>query len=237
MVSRADIKKFIELDTRRLQKLKEQQALKGINTPPEVLIEIEDIEAKLEQLQVQLSQAQEDEIATQAKLYILASIRGSWSASGYKELAHYKKLEATLKKVSQPDEAVFTSLAELRHDTPQLRQALAESKPSPLFAGIAFIDLAQPSSEILEDIGLVRKYFLAIVFILYTSGGEYKRFKDEAPAEWADRFEHYYKLRKGGDLVFDVKVREILDIARTTAIQRREAKPGNEMGRPPGNTP
>ena len=226
MVSRADIKKFIELDTRRLQKLKEQQALKGISTPPEVLIEIEDIEAKLEQLQVQLSQAQEDEIATQAKLYILASIRGSWSASGYKELTHYKKLEATLKKVSQPDEAVFTSLAELRHDTPQLRRALAESNPWPVFAGIAFIDLAQPSSEILEDIALVREYFPAIVFILYTSGAEYKRFKDEAPAEWADRFEHYYKLRKGGDLVFDAKVREILDIARITAIQRREAETG-----------
>ena len=43
MLSRADIKKLIELDTRRLQKLKEQQALKGINTPPEVLIEIEDV--------------------------------------------------------------------------------------------------------------------------------------------------------------------------------------------------
>jgi hypothetical protein len=226
MLSRADIKKLIELDMRRLQKLKEQQALKGINTPPEVLIEIEDIEAKLEQLQVQLSQAREDEIAAQAKLYILASIRGSWSASGYKELAHYKKLEATLKRVSQPDEVVFTSLAELRHDTPQLRRALAESKPWPVFAGIAFIDLAQPSSEILEDIDLVRKYFPAIVFILYTSGDEYKRFKDEAPAEWADRFEYYYKLRKGGDLVFDAKVREILDIARTTAIQRREAETG-----------
>lgn len=218
MIARSDIEKIIQLSLRRLQKLKEQQALKGLNTPPEVLIEIEDIEAQLEQLQTRLSQVIEADTAAQAILYILASIRGSWSASSYKELAHYKKLEAALKKVSQPDEAVFTSLAELRHDTPQLRQALAENEPRPIFAGIAFIDLAQPSSQILEDIALVRTYLPAIVFILYTSGAEYKRFKDEVPAEWADQFEHYYKLRKGGDLVFEAKVREILDIARTTAI-------------------
>lgn len=226
----ADIKKFIELSTRRLQKLKEQQALQGISTPPEVLIEIEDIEAKLEALQVQLSQAQVAETAAEAVIYILVSIRGSWSAKGYKELAHHKKLEATLKKVNQPDEMVFTSLAELRHDTPQLRQIITEDNRQPILAGIAFIDLAQPSPEILEDMALVQKYFPAIVFILYTSGGEYKRFKSETAAEWADQFEHYYKLRKGADLIFEAKVREILDIARTSAIQRREAKIRNQNG-------
>lgn len=48
------IKKMITTKTRRLQKLREQQALTGINTAPEKLIEIEDIEAELEVLQVEL---------------------------------------------------------------------------------------------------------------------------------------------------------------------------------------
>lgn len=42
---------IISYYTRRLQKLKEQQALRGLNTPPEILIEIEDIEGKIQGLQ------------------------------------------------------------------------------------------------------------------------------------------------------------------------------------------
>lgn len=41
--------------SRRLQKLKEQKAIRGINTPPETLIEIEDIEAEIEKLQTELN--------------------------------------------------------------------------------------------------------------------------------------------------------------------------------------
>lgn len=226
MAMRADVEKLIQLSLRRLQKLKEQQALKGLSTPPEVLIEIEDSEAQLERLQTCRSQAIEADRAAEATLYILASIRGSWSAGSYKELAHHKKLEAALQKVIRPDEAVFSSVGELRHDTPQLRRPLTESEPRPVFAGIAFIDLAQPGAQILEDMALVRAYLPAVVFILYTTKAEYKRFKDEAPPEWAGQFEHYYKLGKGGDLVFEAKVREILDIARTTALQRKEAETG-----------
>jgi len=43
--------KVLDLKKRRLQKLKEEQAIKGINSPPEVLIEIEEIEAEIIQLQ------------------------------------------------------------------------------------------------------------------------------------------------------------------------------------------
>ncbi len=54
-ISRQDnIKRLITDYTRRLQKLKEQQAQLGVNTPPEILTEIEDIEAKIETLQSQL---------------------------------------------------------------------------------------------------------------------------------------------------------------------------------------
>ena len=45
-----DIKNLIRNHNRRLQKLKEQQALHGLDAPPKISLEIEDIEAELEQL-------------------------------------------------------------------------------------------------------------------------------------------------------------------------------------------
>ena len=42
--------KLLDLKKRRLQKLKEEQAIKGISTPPEVLIEMEELEAEIQQL-------------------------------------------------------------------------------------------------------------------------------------------------------------------------------------------
>lgn len=226
MLPRKSVEKLIEISLRRLQKLKEQQALKGLNSPPELLIEIEDLEAKLEQLQAELQQVQEYETAQQANIYILASIPGVWSTSSYEQLADYKKLQAALTKVSQPDEIIFASLSEFLHDNYQIRQAIAENKDPVGLASIAFIDLAQAGSEILKEIGLVRTYLPMIVFILYTSEGEYQRVKEEVPDEWAGRFEHYYKLRKGRELIFEAEVREILDMARTTTLQKREAYRG-----------
>lgn len=51
-----DIKKLIVEHNRRLQKRQEQQARLGVNTPPEILIEIEDIEAEIEKLQTELTE-------------------------------------------------------------------------------------------------------------------------------------------------------------------------------------
>ncbi len=49
-----NIKKLIASYNRRLQKLKEQQAIKGLDTPPATLLEIEDIEEKLAGLEIHL---------------------------------------------------------------------------------------------------------------------------------------------------------------------------------------
>ena len=214
MTPREGVEKLIENTLRRLQKLKEQQALKGINSPPELLIEIEDLEADIEQLQTKLQQLEEYETAEQAKIYILASIPGGWSANSYEALADSNRLDEALAKVSQPDEMIFVSLSHFLHDTHQLRTSA--------LASIAFIDLARAGSEILQDIALVRTYLPANVFILYTSDHEYQKLKDEVPVEWASQFEHYYKLRKGREFVFETELRRILDIARTTAFQKRE---------------
>lgn len=50
------LQNLIHTYTRRLHLLKEQQAMRGLNTPPEILLEIEDIEARLEQLQTELAE-------------------------------------------------------------------------------------------------------------------------------------------------------------------------------------
>lgn len=54
MSQRTEIQELISKYHRRLQKLREKEATFGINTPPETLIEIEDIEAKVERLQEEL---------------------------------------------------------------------------------------------------------------------------------------------------------------------------------------
>ncbi|MCB9078281.1 MAG: hypothetical protein H6631_11850 [Anaerolineaceae bacterium] len=54
MPKRAELENLILKHQRRLQKLKERKATFGLNTPPEVLTEIEDIEAEIESLQAAL---------------------------------------------------------------------------------------------------------------------------------------------------------------------------------------
>lgn len=49
-----DVKNLINHNFRRLQKLKEKRALEGMSVDPKILIEIEDIEALIEKLQIEL---------------------------------------------------------------------------------------------------------------------------------------------------------------------------------------
>ncbi len=51
-----NIEKLIVNHNRRLQKLREEQALRGLDTPPHILTEIEDIESALEELQMLLKE-------------------------------------------------------------------------------------------------------------------------------------------------------------------------------------
>jgi hypothetical protein len=59
MPTKDQIKQLIFNHSRRLQILKEQQALEGQSVDPNILIEIEDIEAKLENLQAALEELAE----------------------------------------------------------------------------------------------------------------------------------------------------------------------------------
>jgi serine/threonine-protein kinase len=54
MFKKNDIQALIFKKTRYLQKLKEQQALRGLDTPASILLEIEDLEIELDNLQAEL---------------------------------------------------------------------------------------------------------------------------------------------------------------------------------------
>jgi serine/threonine-protein kinase len=55
MAGKNDIQALLISKVRRLQKLKEQQALRGIDTPVHILIEIEDLEVEIDDLQAELA--------------------------------------------------------------------------------------------------------------------------------------------------------------------------------------
>ncbi len=67
MPKKDDLQELIAPLERRLQRRKEQAAVYGINTPPEISIEIEDLEAKIEQLKAELAALAAKEEATPAE--------------------------------------------------------------------------------------------------------------------------------------------------------------------------
>jgi hypothetical protein len=72
MSNPTDLQKLMTTYRRRLQKLKETQAMYGLSAPPHVLLEIEDIEVKLAELQAELEQKQAELQQTHSKLTDMA---------------------------------------------------------------------------------------------------------------------------------------------------------------------
>jgi tetratricopeptide (TPR) repeat protein len=72
MSRRDDLKKQIDIHRRRLQKLEEQQAFRGLDTPAHILIEIEDIKAKIEELRAELKVLEDGEAESQIHPFELA---------------------------------------------------------------------------------------------------------------------------------------------------------------------
>lgn len=70
MTGQQDLQTLIRTHQRRLQKLKEKEAMYGLNTPPEVLIEIEDLEAKLTDLRRQFHRDPDDPGDPGSNVYI-----------------------------------------------------------------------------------------------------------------------------------------------------------------------
>lgn len=67
MPRKSDIKKLIKNHERRLQKLKEIQALRGLDTPADILLEIEDITAAIQELYMELRIFEESKVDEETK--------------------------------------------------------------------------------------------------------------------------------------------------------------------------
>ncbi len=61
MSRKDEIQRLINHHSRRLQKLKEQQAIQGLNVHPQILMEIEDIQEEIQQLRIDLTSLTEED--------------------------------------------------------------------------------------------------------------------------------------------------------------------------------
>ena len=73
MIRKSYIKKFLLTYNRRLQKLKEQEAFYGRSIEPGILLEIEDIETKIEALREELKELEEFESFTDNSTLLMSN--------------------------------------------------------------------------------------------------------------------------------------------------------------------
>ena len=153
----------------------------------------------------------------------------------------YQRLRETLERIKKADENICGSFGGVRHDYVSMtsrsytaiyimyrgdeldrNDGLDEIREMRTLAGtIFFVDLSIHGYEILEEMKRVREFSPTTVFVLYTDEIEYKRCKSELPGEWAQDFDHYYKVYKSEDSNFDLSVRHVLDDARLTAERKK----------------
>ncbi|MBN1217349.1 MAG: hypothetical protein JXM69_00355 [Anaerolineae bacterium] len=102
MPDEQDMKKLLINHQRRLQKLKEKQVLLGLASPPELLIEIEDIEKEIGQFESNLEAlVSGDEFSQTALTKVLTS-----------------RLDRVESKIREEDKALFQSFWQLAEDEP-----------------------------------------------------------------------------------------------------------------------
>jgi hypothetical protein len=152
-----------------------------------------------------------DNTAAHRRLHVLCGVRGGFSSSGYTDLTGEERLLEALRRVCQPDEAVYPSLS-VAHHSPI-------PSPNPLPA-VVFLNLGLPSGDLPNEMQLVCSRLPCAIFILYASGEEYQECMKEGPPSWTERFQHYYLLRKSSGSAFDIALRRILDEAKQLAFRR-----------------
>ncbi len=139
------LKQLIINHSRRLQKLKEKQALKGIDTPPEILTEIEDIGTEIEWLQKELKDirgaitpsSQLNILIVDNEPDVLTTISGSLADTGYnvrpvsnetqaleaiqQETFDFAIIDVRLKGDAEEDETGLVLALAIRNLNPQTR--------------------------------------------------------------------------------------------------------------------
>jgi hypothetical protein len=78
MPTQEEIKRLIYTNSRRLQKLKEKKAARGIDVDPSVPIEIEDLQADIEHLQKELHELERAEDSPSKLSLLLEKVESFW---------------------------------------------------------------------------------------------------------------------------------------------------------------
>ncbi len=102
-----NLKKLIAKHSRRLQKLKEQQALKGLDTAPHILIEIEDIEAEIEKLQKELESLGDSSVDRKSQRPEVGRLGSQDQIEDLEQKP--QQLEGELRQLAEPTESVDTA--------------------------------------------------------------------------------------------------------------------------------
>jgi len=102
------------------------------------------------------------------------------------------------------------------HDTP------------PSIPSVAFVNLSLPPRDVPYELHYVRQHLPCVVFVLYGSDEDFRRFMSSVQPAEAEHFNHYFLLKKpdpAPNEAFDAKVRGILDGAKSTTFKRIENYP------------
>jgi TIR domain len=158
-----------------------------------------------------------DALRNSQHVYVVGSVRGGWSTSGYTKVSGEDKLHEALSRVTEADEVYFPGLSTSYHCDLRLHQPV-----KPNIAAVVFLSLSLPPKDIPGEMSLVRRFLPNAVFVLYADSLELSRLQCEAPEDLANRIPHFYLLHKEHGDAFDRKLRQILDDAKLTAIKRRD---------------
>jgi uncharacterized protein len=143
-----DINQLISVHFRRLQKLKERQALKGISTEPETILEIEDIEAEIAKLQAELASKENYDLKAIRRL-----LTDALSADELRRLVYdtpdfrrvYNAISSSMGKDEIIDRLIDYSERQLLMN--QLLAAVRELNPAQYFRYRDDLTLKEPTKE------------------------------------------------------------------------------------------
>lgn len=134
------------------------------------------------------------------------------------ETAENLRLSQILKQAY--GKANVARLLEVRQLEPFLRDN--QSCPIVICLDLFSFDL----TEAMAEVGRIRAAYPKVVFNLYLDPNEYRLRADEIPAQWQERFRHYFKtFKEGSDVEFEPIVRASLRPSSNEALYNMTHEP------------
>jgi len=130
MTRQDDIKQLITNHSRRLQILKEQQALAGLSVEPKILLEIEDIEATIANLQTELKIYIDEQVAVEGDFVMDPQMITALSTTAVGMLIAFltKAGEATAQKMG---EGLYQALKARFEQKPTTQETFSDFEQAP----------------------------------------------------------------------------------------------------------